>query len=226
MTDRCINIDQIDEILNLAEDHPTRLHVNDCPRCSSLFVSFQSFVEARPGSGMDLADADRRLGNFLEDRIGEPVADVAVLPEPDGGGGWFARFIAAINPRPVLATAAVVVVLSAAIALWWQPWVSEGPVLRNASSVNEMEMNPPEILPDGSVQFSWPGLKGADQYFVVLNDLALDEIARLDAGLDTSYVLVSTALPEGAPEVLICRILAFQVGDKIAQSPPVTIDFP
>jgi hypothetical protein len=224
MSNECVSVERIAEVLELPAGDVLSRHVEQCPRCSSLLTSYQAFIVADPPAGANPDDADARLMQFLQGQFGPVEPTPYSADTTPGGGGFFARLKGAFLPRPAWVAAAVVVV---AAVVWWQPWnVAEPPALRSTSSTSFLEMAPPQALSDGVVRLSWEATARADRYQVVLYSEELEEIARLDAGAETTYDLAQDALPAGAPAVLICRIAALQDGDEIAESAPIPVEIP
>jgi hypothetical protein len=224
MSTECIDVEQIGEVLELPPDDELRLHVEQCPRCSSLLASYQAFIVGEPADADNLADAETRLMEYIHRQTG---AGEPPKPQGDprtGEGGVLARLKATFFPAPAWVAAALVVV--AAVA-WWQPWKTTGqPALRSVSRTSLIEIAQPQPTAGGAVRLDWEAAEAADGYRVVLYDRELKEVVRLDAGTETSLDLTRAALPDGAPRLLICRIAALKDGDEIAESAPVPLDLP
>jgi hypothetical protein len=217
-------VERIGEVLDLPPDDELRQHVESCPRCSSLLASYQAFIVAEPADSAKLADAEARLKEFLHRRIGTGEPSTPQGDPRPGEGGFLARLKAAFYPAPAWVAAALIAV--AAVA-WWQQWKStEQPALRSVSPTSLIELALPQPISGGAVRLDWEANEAADGYVVVLYSLELEEIARLDAGRETSLDLTRAALPQDAPQVLICRIAALKDGDEIAESAPVPLNIP
>ncbi|MGD8413670.1 MAG: hypothetical protein PVF33_05530 [Candidatus Latescibacterota bacterium] len=224
MSNECIDVERIGEVLELPPDDELRLHVERCPRCSSLLASYQAFIVSEPADSANPADAETRLMEFLHRRIGNGEPSTPPGDPRPGDGGFLARLKAAVYPAPAWVAAALVV---AAAVAWWQPWkTSEPPVLRSVSRTSFFEISEPEPIAGGAVRLEWEASEAADAYQVVLYNQDLEEVARLDAGTETSMDLTRGALPKGAPKALICRIAALKDGDEIAESAPVPVNIP
>jgi len=224
MSNECVSVERIAEVLELPAGNALRRHVEQCPRCSSLLTSYQAFIVADPSVGANLADADARLMEFLQAQFGAVGPTPRSADSTPGDGGFFARLKGAFLPRPAWVAAALVVV---AAVVWWQPWnVAEPPALRSTSATSLLEIALPQALTDGVVRLSWEATDVADEYQLVLYDKSLEEIARLEAGPETTYDLSRDELPAGAPSVLICRIVALQDGDEVAESAPIPVEIP
>lgn len=224
MTSECIDVERIADVLELSEQDPLRHHVDQCPRCSSLLATYRVFIKAEATAGADTSDAEARLMDYLQARIGA-VAPAPPAPDttPDDGG-FFARLKGAVVLRPAWVAAALVVI--AAAVMWWRPWVAEQPALRSKAESPLLEILAPETLSNGSVRIDWHVYEGADKYEIVLYNNNLEEIARFEAGPATFYDMSREELPPGAPAVVICRVAAFKDGDEVAQTAPVALEFP
>lgn len=226
MKEECIDIERIAEVLELPADDPIRRHVELCPRCSALLLSYRAFLAAEDRPGADPGDAGRRLGRFIRSEIERPSPDTSAAGAGPGRTGFLSAALRSLFHRPAWALAALVVI--AAAALWWRPWVSERPVLRGTpggTSAASLELFVPQPLEDGSLLLSWGPLATADAYQVRLYDGELSEIARFDAGTETALLLRRSMLPAGAPEAMLWRVAAFAEGDEIAASRPSPLEF-
>ena len=188
MTEKCIDIEKIAEILALPDDDPRRRHLEECPRCSSILLSFQAFLEAEGVPGSDAADAEARLSAFIRANIEKATPDTSMTQPAPERPGFLSEFIQGLFRRPVWVAAVLVIV--AAGMLWWQPWVQDQPVLRGttpAGTGSPLDLKVPQVLEDGSLRLAWIPLDGADAYEVRLYDEGLSEIARFQ--LDVPDVL-------------------------------------
>jgi len=224
MKDECVTVEQIAKVLELPAGDPVRRHVDQCPRCSSLLAAYQAFIVADPTVGASTADAELRLMDFLNERIGSPEPAPPPADDAPGDEGLLARWRGIFVLRPAWIAAALVVVVAA--VLWWQPWVVEQPALRSTAESSLLELLPPEPLPGGAVRIDWEAREGADKYEIILYDSNLAEIIRIEAGPATFFDLTREDLPPGSPSVLICRVAAFQDGDEVAETAPIPLEFP
>ena len=76
------------------------------------------------------------------------------------------------------------------------------------------------VFESGGVHLSWHGAAGAERYEVRIFSAALDPVAQIDAGSDTSLSLAADRLPEafGRGELLLYRVVALHGGDELAIS--------
>lgn len=226
MSDDCIDIERIAEVLELPEDDPRRRHLEECPRCSALLFSYREFVAAGDRPGADPGDAQRRLDRFIESEFERPAPDPSAAGSGPGRPGLLFELLGGLARRPAWVVAALVVV--AAAVVWWRPWVEEPPVLRGrpaGAPAAPLELSAPEILEDGSLRLSWALLPAADSYQVRLYDGDLTEIARFDTGALASFEIRRSMLPGGAPRTMLWRVAAFAEGEEIAVSAPSRLEF-
>jgi hypothetical protein len=166
-------------VLELSIDDPVRRHVDQCPRCSSLLASYEVFIRADAAAGADPADAEARLMDFLQERVG---AGGPAPPAPDkapGDDGFFARLKDVFVLRPAWVAAALVV--TAAAVLWWQPWGVEQPALRSTAGSSLLEVLPPETLPDAFYDLSRAELPADTPDVIICRVTAIregDEVAE------------------------------------------------
>ncbi len=219
----CVNAQSIALVLDLPEGHPTRRHVEECPRCNSIFLRYREFMlgEAVPGS--DRADAEARLEKVLGEAIERPSA--AAGAEVTGRTRFIDSLLRWWLPRPALVAAALAVIVAAVV--WWQPWTEPTQVLRSTipGARGPLEIVSLEVL-DAGIRAAWEPMAGADSYEVRLYGFDLSEIVRLEPVRETTVVLHRDMLPAGAPRSVICRIAALAGGEEIGLSEPVELVIP
>lgn len=223
MEAQCIDIERIGSVLDLAEDHPTRRHTRDCPRCRSLLVSYQTFLRAEPTEGSGIERGRASLDATIRARAGRfAEAGTRSRTTPERGG--FFRMM--LRPAPLVAAGAVVIL---AAALLW-PRGDGAPVLRNGNTVDAhgFVTDAPQSRADGSVQLSWSPVEGADHYEVRLYSGDLAEVYRHPAVTGTSVTIDRAALPPALASGtdLTWRVVALQGGDVIGTSTPRSLRVP
>ncbi len=226
MTEKCIDIEQIAEVLELPDDDPRRRHLDECPRCSALLLSFQAFLGAEEIPGSDPVDAGERLSSFIQSKIAKTLSDTSMSGAAPDHPGFLAEVVQSLFRRPVWVMASLVIV--AAGMLLWKPWVEDPLVLRgtiSAETGTPLDLAAPRALEDGSTQLSWVPLDGADSYEVRLYDESLSEIARFGPVTETTFILDHSMLPVDAPDAMLWRIVALEEGDEIALSQPAPLEF-
>ncbi len=226
MKEKCIDIERIAEVLELPDDDPRRRHLDECPRCSALLLSFQAFLEAEEIPGSDPVDAGERLSSFIQSKIAKTLSDTSMSGTAPERPGFLAEIVQSLFRRPVWVMASLVIV--AAGMMLWKPWVEDPLVLRgtiSAETGTPLDLAAPQTLEDGSTQLSWVPLDGADSYEVRLYDESLSEIARFGPVTETTFILDHSMLPDSTPAAMLWRIVALEEGDEIAASQPAPLGF-
>lgn len=226
MTEKCIDIENIAEVLDLPVDDLRRRHLEECPRCSSILHSFQAFLKAEGVPGSDPADAEMRLSEFIISNFEKTSTDPSMAVPVPGRPGFLAEFLHGLFRRPVWVVAVLVIV--AAGMLWWQPWIQDQPVLRSTTPAETgipLDLAPPQALEDGSLRLAWQPFDGADSYEVRLYDGDLSELTRIGPLTKTTMVLTRSMLPAGVPAAMLWRVVALDEGDKIAASKLAPLEF-
>jgi hypothetical protein len=226
MSDDCIEVERIPEVLELPADDPTRRHVEMCARCSVILASYQTFIKEEMVAGADPDDAKVRLTAFLSSEIGAPREAVDEVPgakEPLQRG-LLPRFMKTLFMRPAW-VAALLIIIAAGI-LWWRPWTPDETVLRGPSrrGVSQaLTLSAPQRLSGGGIRLEWTPMAGADNYQVRIYDNNLNEIARLEPESGTSLIIDLSLLPVDTPDEVIWRVVALEGGDEIGSSDPASL---
>ncbi len=218
MEARCVDIEQMGEVVDLPAGHPLRRHVEDCPRCRNVLRSYQKFVAAEPVEGFSIDAARRKLDALIDTKVGE--RPVASRPSSNGFSlDWLRGFW---RPVPLVAVAAVAVV--AATLLWQQSRESDGILLRD-ESVTQSALPPADVRADGSIRLKWAAVPGADAYQIRIYGPSFTEIYRHREVTETSAIIERSSLPADLPPTLdlMWRVYALQAGDIIATSEPGSI---
>ena len=236
MVQKCINIEKIPEILELPADDPRRIHLEECPRCSSALLIYRAFLKAEVVPGANPSDAETRLSTFIQSKIDSTssvtaangnISGTPVTEETPGRKEFLISIARALFLRPTWITAALVLI--AAGLLWWQPWIVDKPVLRGTSLAvetrNSLALATPQPQDDGSLRLAWQPFAGADSYQVYIYYQDLTELIRLAPVSEPTIDLRHSMLPSGAPENLLWSVIALDRGDKIAASPPALLKF-
>jgi len=224
MTNRCVDVEQIEVLLALSDDDPRRRHLDECPRCKPILTSYLAFLEADDAAGADPADAESRLAGYLEAITGHsPAPRTETVAENDG---FISKLTRALFLRPVWAAAALVVV--AAGILWWSPWSQPQRVLRDApqgvtGAGTPLDLHAPQIQRGGVILLTWEPLEGADEYQVRLYGEDLAEIVRFQPTGEPSLSVDRSMVPSDTPAVVLWRVAALQSGDEIGLSEPAPL---
>jgi len=213
----CIETERIGDVLEMAADHPERLHLESCPRCRNLVRAYSAFMRAESPSGArpdaaraHLADVIRRAAGEMESRS----------PAPRPRGFSFRRL------RPAhLGLAAAVVVVLAAVAVWRNRG-PEAPLLRNepVRESGAFSLLPAVVEPDGTVRLAWEPAPRAEHYEVRVYGPELDEIYIHPPVIACAIALDLADLPvtPDAPG-LVWRVYALRAGDVVGISTPGSI---
>ncbi|HEU4929692.1 MAG TPA: hypothetical protein VFU38_07660 [Candidatus Krumholzibacteria bacterium] len=198
--DRCIPIEALGTLDALSPDDPVRRHAEACPRCSAALAAYREFLRADSPRGANIADADRRLARFINDRV-EGVEKV------HHGRFRLPTF------RWAVAVAAVIV---GATVIAKQMDRSDRVVLRGEERV-DLSARAPRTLADGSVEFGWNAVPDADAYQVVLLREDLTEVARMVATTELAATLSRSSIPSDAVR---WQVVALREGAIIVESTP------
>ena len=213
MSPNCIEVERIADVEALASDHPTRRHVEECPRCRSLWLSYQTFMATGPVDGARPDAARLALAEFIRRRATGTlsVERPSRFTLKNLWAGW----------RPIPLVAAAMIVAVVAVTLFRGGGRDETPVLRGDSGVT-LTLTDPARLADGSVQFSWSAVAEANSYEVRVYGPDLAELARCPAA-GTSLVVEAGVLPAGD---LTWRVVALRDGDVVETSAPASLTLP
>jgi hypothetical protein len=221
MESQCIDVERIGEVVDLAADHPERLHADSCPRCRSLVESYLAFMraEAVAGSGVEKARTrlDVRIREGAEKWTPAETRSSSLVREPWWRGLW--------KPAPMLAG---VVVVIAAVFVWTSRGPEEGVLRDDATDASAFSLRPAQVVSDGTLRLSWTPLTAADGYQVRIYGPDLSEIYRTANVAETSAVIDRSVLPSGLPSNLdlTWRVYALTSGDVIEVSAPGSIRRP
>ena len=226
MSDACIDFERIPGVLDLPFDDPRRRHVETCPRCGAILASYRAFIREEFVAGYDPDDAHERLTAFVRSEIGTPREKTGsrAAESAPGRGGLLSRIMGIFPRRPAWAAALLVVV--AALGIWWRPWTPDRIALRGTQregASQPLTLSAPQRLPEGSIRLEWTPMTGADTYQVRLYDKGLKEIARLDPTSETGLIIDRSALLAATPDQLIWRVFALRRGDNIGSSDPASL---
>jgi len=226
MADRCFDLSEFGDLLDLEPGDPRSEHLARCPLCRSRLKAFRAFLEKRPAAGSRPADADAALERYITATVRQ-----SPLSRP---GSEAERGLPRLGPLslrrfavPALAAAAVVV-----LVLVWAPprHAPEGPSgqLRREPQPAGLEATlaaTSAVRPDGAIALRWRKSPDADSYQVQLFDTRLEEIARFPAGSDTVLIL----LPEQLVDLsgpLLWRVQALRTGSVVGRSSPAALELP
>jgi len=223
LTEPCIEIHELEDVLTLPEEHPRRLHLEGCPRCRALLASYLEFLDpADPAPEAERKAAKVRLDEALDREI--PGAWVEAkrpsragllerLRVPWGSASW----------RPALLVIGILLVVITGRSLFRDAEERGLPRYRGEARASEFALRsmPRE---DGAHLLSWRSQAGADEYRVRLFGADLLEKASWSAGGDTALVLTSEMLEgRGTPSSLTWSVSAIRHGDRMSESELATL---
>lgn len=213
MSPNCIDVERIADV----ESSPDlRKHVADCPRCQSLWLSYQSFMTADV-SGAPRADEARRSLDAVIRRQASPAA----LDEAPRTSRLATRRRAELSwLRPGLIAALAAVVAVVAISVWRGS--TDQPVLRGGSEAT-WSLQAPRVS-GIAVVFTWGAVPEADAYEVEIFDDALNLVLHSASVTTTTISVDRAAFANIQPGTeLTWRVRALRGGDVLATSPPASL---
>ena len=211
----------LDALAGLPADDPRIAKLASHERAQ--LAAFREFLrEPTDLPAEELADADHRLGEALDDAmgLGARARSPRVAAAPSLGerfAGWFTP-----AARPVWVMAAVLVVVG---ALWFSQTRIGEPVMRGAgNSAIAVESR----ASAAGIELSWVAVAPGDRYEVRVFGADLNEIARLDAGTDTRFTLTVSMLgdPLGSGDRVSYQVVALRDGDEVARSRTTGLTLP
>jgi hypothetical protein len=231
---KCLPIEELLALPDVAASDPHWEHVRACPRCRSLLASFRDFerspggAAARPGEDAAVA----RLASALEAEIlggGRPAQAPSQSVAPLRGAtvdrsrwSWrrlFSTLIPAVGAAAVVAGAFLLLREEAPIRRHPEP------VMRGDGSGQGSTLvgHSPRLLPGGGIEFCWARFPAADGYVLLFLDAGFRETARL-AGGDTSSAVSSARLLKLAQGgAVYWQAEALEQGDVVAKSAPAPL---
>lgn len=213
MSPNCIDVERIADVESSPE---LRTHVADCPRCQSLWLSYQSFLRADVAGAPGADDARRSLEAVIRRQAGQAAAEVT--PRTSRLATRRRAELSWLRPGLIAAMAAVVAVV--AISLWRGG--SDQPVLRGGSEAT-WSLAAPRVS-GIAVVFKWGAVPDADAYEVEVFDDALNPVLH-SASVTTPTISVDrSAFANIQPGTeLTWRVRALRGGDVLATSPPASL---
>ncbi len=220
MTTRdCLPLAELEALAALPAGDARRAHLDACPRCRGLLASYALFMDAQPGEGARVTEADEVLAAAF-------ARELAAPPRRAGGGAWpglAVLFAPAV--RPMWAAAAVALVVFAGWQLLRPPGA---PQLRGAGEALARVETLPAVADADSIVLRWRAAKDATQYEVRFFRMDLGDLAALPTGTATTLALRRGALPAGLPahERVLWQVLALKGHDIMARSKTQPVDLP
>jgi len=214
MSEKCYTHDDFDYLLELPDGHEDLRHLDSCTSCRAQLDLYRSFLgRDNVPDGADLADANARLGAFLEREIGAASATIVQGPTPSGKRRFDLR-----RWSPVLVAACL-----AGVALL-VGFRDDGRMDYPSGVVRDMSATTPALdisetgTADGFV-LTWTGPADADGYQVVVLNTSMEEIDRFVVDLSGEHRLGRDDhhwLQDPGP--VLWYMVALRDGDEIARS--------
>jgi hypothetical protein len=216
----CIDVERIADVETAPEGHPLRQHVAECPRCQSLWLSYQTFMKADVKDATHIDSARRALESTIRAQAVGAGARREAAPRTSRMGTrttWPAWL------RPAIVTAAAAVLTAVGVSIWRGG--PETTVLRGGSE-SLWSLQEPQVS-SSAIVFAWKAVPDADSYDVEIFDDALNQVLHSAAVTATTITVDRSALssvPAGA--ALSWRVRALKAGDEVATSPPASLTLP
>jgi len=229
---QCVDELALGEVLALAESDPRRRHLDDCPRCRALVVSYRQFLD--PGSEEMASygtEEHERLNAFRERLAGiAPVATPApggTMPAPVAEKRSWAERLFTPGLRPLWAVVAIAIAFGVMKIAPTHPPENVVPTLRGGTP-EALTVRTPTYGDAGAVTLVWNAVPEADHYEVRFFSSALTELGRHAAGGDTVATLAAAdlPLPYRSGEAILFRVVALKDGDELATSAPGSLKKP
>ena len=206
-----------------------RAHVAKCPRCAARARQCAEFVEGRTNvPPADVADAQSRLGAFLDERLGLDVAGSgATAARARSSSSWWRRlaaWFAAPSGRMALGFAALAIVAG---GVWMMRAPQRSPAVVRGEATPALVVTARADARAANVALGWNEVAGADAYTVELLSADLTRIASFGPLARPAFTLAHgavTALPAGTS--VYCRVVARRAGVIVAESELVSLPLP
>ncbi len=227
MNSDCYSIEHIGDLIDLDPDDPRLSHAAKCARCRNLLVSMREFRDP------ELLPADcnvRQAEESMERFIASELCSVDPSP-PTPEAGIFHSLMQWFQPilRPVAGAACVILIALIVNGIQDREPTPGNYVVRNSRSGEEPRLfiNSPARQTDGALLLSWTNLPASELYQVVFLSTSLTEIARFDAGADTSLLISSANLADSGivGQQILWQVQARIVDGEVIRSQPVGIRF-
>jgi hypothetical protein len=215
MSPNCIGVERIADVENAPE---LQRHVAECPRCQTLWLSYQSFMKADVSGAPRADEARRALEATIRRSAASATAAANAAPRVSRLSTHRRAQLSWLRPGLIAAVAAIVAMV--AISVWRGS--SDEPLLRGESETT-WTLETPHVSAIAIV-FKWSPVPDADAYEVEIYDDALNLVLHSTA-VTTPDITVDRAALANVPTgtKLTWRVRAFRGGDVIATSPPASL---
>jgi len=214
MSEKCFTPDDFDYLLELPDGHEDLRHLDNCPECRSELDLYRSFLNRdNVPDCANLADANARLGAFLEREIGGTSETTVQGSTPTGKWRFDLR-----RWSPVLVAACL-----ACVALF-VGFRDDGRMDYPSGVVRDISATTPALdisetaTTDGFV-LTWTGPADADSYQVVVLNTSMVEIDHFAVDVSGEHFLGPDDhhwLQDSGP--FFWYMVALRNGDEIARS--------
>lgn len=223
MAERCFDLTEYQELLDLAPGDPRSAHLQACPLCRARLAAFRAFLAREPVAGSRPGEA----ADALERAVASIVA-AGSARAPAGERRGLTDLVRTVTRRRVIVPT-LAVAAAAALILTIQPG-RRGPdrpsgILRlhPGTAVSAANLTATsEVLADGTHLLRWTSSPAAAAYRIQVFDANLTEIASFATGADTILALSPAQLP-GDPSLLLWRVLALGEDGELAHSRPAVL---
>jgi len=214
MSEKCCTPEDFEHLLDLPDGHEDLRHLDTCTECRAELDLYRSFLSRdNVPDDANLADANTRLGAFLEREIGGASTTIVQGPTPTGR-----RRLDLRRWSPVLVAACL-----ACVALF-VGFQDDGRMDDPSGIVRDMSAETPALdisetdTADGFV-LAWAGPAEADGYQVVVLNTSMVEIDRFAVDLSGEHRIGRVDhdwLQDPGP--FLWYMVALRDGDEIARS--------
>jgi hypothetical protein len=214
MNSRCLSMEQIAALRSVGDDHAAWDHLTTCARCAALALEYEAFLRAAPGDGADVAAANRRLAEFIAERIDRQTVS-------GGSAGRAARRGFLFERRRILVFGAAAVAMTvAALGIMRDSSGPEPAILRGDADGSRLATY--SVRDGGSVPLMWAPVEGADAYRITILAENLDEMFEIGPFPDNTLVFVPSehALKPGR---YFWEVTALAGGDALASLGPAPL---
>ena len=235
MKQRCHTPEEITALAELEPGDPRRAHVDACPRCQAVLLSFREFLAAEPlPEGARPKQASKHLERVLQREIlGSPSPEAASEAAGNPAGptrrSWREHLAGLLRP-PVLAPALAGAVVVLAILLFPGRTPTEpAPQYRGSSSettpagtgdAHDFIATATTALADGGWLLEWRLSSETDRAVVILYAADLSELVRHEVTREHQLQLAASAdhEPRFPAAARYWRVLGLQGTEEVARS--------
>ncbi len=236
MKQGCYSSGDLPAILRLPPEAAERVHLETCPRCRALLLSYEEFMlDSSLPEGANLQDAEAKLHAALRESMarasGRPARSSSTMP-----AGWIRIFTRTIGRPSVLIPAGATILVAVGLFSGVLDLPSRtGPDrLRGSSTSNGAEtpvaIRPlePQVYAEDGIELRWRAAPEASSYQIVVFGADLHDLAHYGPFADTTVVIRRTDLhPQPEPKTVIgWQVFGLRDGSTVAISPVAAARLP